>query len=83
MRLRIVADPHDLWVGIYWRKSRQHNRWATTLDVYILPIPMLGFKLSWTWSWGAHAPSPLGPRLTKRWRRQQNAKPPKAGHRWA
>jgi hypothetical protein len=44
---RLLFEPRDLWVGVYWNKeaSAGYHR----LDVYVCAIPLLPLRLTWHW----------------------------------
>jgi hypothetical protein len=39
--VRVYFDPHDLWIGVFWRRRYIAEPWA----VYICPIPTLVIRL--------------------------------------
>ncbi len=49
LRVSLLAEPRDLWVGVYWNVTRPACTACTrhwTLDVYVCVIPMLPIKVT-------------------------------------
>ena len=46
LTVRVKFDPHDLWVGTYWRRTGEGlpwYRWA----VYVCLVPMFPIRVTW------------------------------------
>ena len=43
-RVRILFEPRDLWIGIYWRLTREFAG-MRSLHIYICLVPMLPLHL--------------------------------------
>jgi hypothetical protein len=48
-QVRLLFEPRDLWVGIYWRVIRfyQPPRRPRRWDIYICLIPTLPIRVRW------------------------------------
>jgi hypothetical protein len=46
MSICIKFNPHDIWIGIYWRRST--SLWRQITDIYVCVLPMLPIHISWS-----------------------------------
>lgn len=44
-------EPHDLWVGVYWKVTRSVESSYRCLKVYVCIVPTLPLILTWEWGW--------------------------------
>ena len=53
LRLRLLFEPHALWIGVYWnyspRRDKDDEYDYAELSVYICAIPMLLLRLRFWW----------------------------------
>ena len=48
---KIVWEPRDLWLGIYWDTSRLGNV-LESVKIYLCVVPCLPLRLHWKRAWG-------------------------------
>lgn len=44
MRIRLLFEPRDIWIGVYWRRERRQFG-PGVLWVYICLLPMLPIRI--------------------------------------
>ena len=45
MQIRILFEPRDLWVGLYWTRQALHYPGRTHLTIFLCLIPMLPIRI--------------------------------------
>jgi hypothetical protein len=45
--VRLLFEPCDLWVGIYWRRLRLYQPPRHQWDIYVCLIPTLPVRVRW------------------------------------
>jgi len=43
---KVLFEPRDLWVGVYWDAHKSPGAFARSLTVYVCVVPMLPVKVS-------------------------------------
>lgn len=51
MKVRLLFEPRDLWVGVYWDREdigSANGLFGCDWRVYICVVPMLPIRISWS-----------------------------------
>ena len=49
VRLGIDLNPHDIWIGVYWRYSAIAASAPHTLTFFVCIVPMVPIKIGLGW----------------------------------
>lgn len=49
MKVKPIFRWFDFWIGLYWDRRNRH--------LYVMPLPMLGFRLSFRFRYRCHLPN--------------------------
>ena len=44
--VRVLWEPRDLWIGIYWNHERHNGFITETLDIYVCLVPCLPIRFT-------------------------------------
>lgn len=47
MRIRLEFKPEDMWVGVYWKRTRVGRATRAVIDVWICLVPTIPIHLRW------------------------------------
>jgi hypothetical protein len=47
MNIRLLFEPRDVWVGVFWTRLRFYDPPRRRWDVYVCLVPMLPIRFRW------------------------------------
>lgn len=50
-KVKLLWEPRDLWIGLYWTRITAHHPSADGMAFYICLIPCLPLKVSFNYGW--------------------------------